>query len=312
MDYKLERKVLFNSKPEHKTLYDWCLNEIDEEGKKIGPDLIPWNWSLSFVASSLHVIRDTSIKIKSEDESGFVSVSSQSTEIRGTFQSGYPADIDRNHDEIYFSMLGTKREIRKFELTIWATKEGHQDLCSVVAIPSYESEISFRRRTEEDHLGFEISLEKKFFDQLVCAIEVGSADTVTLRVGNVRGFYSEWSPSIHADSIKILAPDVTIDGLEAEKFTPPTTSIANDFHLTLRSRRRSGLQTSSSQTQQETDFFEDKSDSLPEGEAPVVSSKDLEVEKKLRNSFDQAVKTMNNLKIPLWAIFAVLVLLLSK
>jgi hypothetical protein len=312
MDYELERKVLFNSEPEHKLLYGWCLNEIDENGNKIEPDLIPWSSSLYFTASSLRVVRNTSIQIKSEDNSTFVSESSQRTEIRGIFQSGYQTERNKIQDNVRFSFMGTEREIQDFSLSIWASKEAHQDSCSVVAIPSYESEIGFRKRTEKDYLGFEISLNKKYFEELVCAIEAGSADNATMRVKFVQGFYSEWSPSIYTNFIKVLPPEVTVDGLDAGKFTPPTTNIARDFDLTITRVRQSGPQTSPRLTQPASDFLDRNPDSSQEDKTDVIDSEDSKTGEYFRNSFDLAFKATSGLKFPLWAIFLALVFLLLK
>lgn len=62
MDYKLERKISLNESTKYESLYKWCLNEIDENNKKIDSDLIPWRFSLYFSAESLRVVREIEIE----------------------------------------------------------------------------------------------------------------------------------------------------------------------------------------------------------------------------------------------------------
>ena len=312
MDYKLERKILFKTESEHKSLYSWCLNEIDESGKNVGRDLIPWSWSLNFTASLLRVVRETSIRVNSGDDSSFFSEASQSTRIIGTLHSGYPADGGSLYDDVTFSFLGTKRNITKFSLSISPAQENDKDLCSVVAIPSYETEIDFRNHTEDDFLGFDVLVKKEFFDQLVHAIEVGSADAVTMRVGLVRGFYSEWSPSISTYFIKVLAPGMTVDGVEDGEFTPPTTSFANDFSLTICRVNRLNLKNGFSLNQHDAEFFEKESFPATEDEPSVLESNESKGDEYFRSAIGMATKLTSSLKLPLWAIFVVLVLLLFK
>lgn len=312
MDYKLERKVSYNSEPEHKSLYRWCLNEIDEDDKKIGRDLVPWWGGVYFTASSLRVVRETLIEIKSEDQTGFSSVSSQKTRILGALHSGYPTDGEKLWDQVSFSLIGTNRKIEKFDLNIFPGNDGNQDLCSVVAIPSYEAEIDFRNVVTPDHLGFDVSLNRKFFDEIVRAIESGSADAVTMRVGIVPGFYSDWSPSISTDLVKVLADGVVVEGVDEGKFKPPTASFAYEFSLTIGRLNRLNLQNGFDLKKNESEFLEDKSITAFEESTEDTQATESKIDEYFRNSITIAVKLTSSLKFPLWAIFAVLVLLLFK
>ena len=47
VDFHLERGLRLHTKPEHKNLYSWAINEIDAQGQQIGDDQIPWGWTLS-------------------------------------------------------------------------------------------------------------------------------------------------------------------------------------------------------------------------------------------------------------------------
>lgn len=61
MDYHLENEVLLSEKSKYKSLYSWSLQEFNKEGRQIGADQIPWEWSLYFTASELR--HDHSINI---------------------------------------------------------------------------------------------------------------------------------------------------------------------------------------------------------------------------------------------------------
>jgi hypothetical protein len=318
MEYKLEHKIRLNSEPKHKALYGWCLNEIDEDGKQIDRDLVPWYWSLYFTASSLRLVRETCIEIKSKDESTFSSESSQSTRIIGTLHSGYPMYGDELWYKVSFSFMGTDRKFSRFNLTISPNKSGEQDLCEVVAIPSYETEIDSRNIIEDDYLGFEVSLNIKLFDDLVRAIESNSADAVTMRVRMVRGFYSDWSPSNNTAFIKVLTNDVKIEGIEDGKFVPPTTCIAKEFSITFSRVNSLNFGSDISLKLNEAEFVENKpypltdNDNDNDNDNDKARSNESNGEDNFRNSVVLAWKLISSLRFPLWAIFVVLVLLLFK
>jgi hypothetical protein len=48
VDFHLERGLRLHTDPEHKSLYSWAINEIDDQGQQIGRDQIPWPWTLYF------------------------------------------------------------------------------------------------------------------------------------------------------------------------------------------------------------------------------------------------------------------------
>jgi len=50
MDYHLEREVRLHTKPGRNN--EWMISEVDAEGKNIGLDQIPWEWTLYFTATS--------------------------------------------------------------------------------------------------------------------------------------------------------------------------------------------------------------------------------------------------------------------
>jgi len=49
-DLHLDRRIIARAESKHQSLYKDHLAEVDAEGKQVGRDLIPWNWSLDFLA----------------------------------------------------------------------------------------------------------------------------------------------------------------------------------------------------------------------------------------------------------------------
>lgn len=48
MEFHLDYGLQLQTEPEHKSLYKWAINEIDAQGRQIGHDQIPWEWTLHF------------------------------------------------------------------------------------------------------------------------------------------------------------------------------------------------------------------------------------------------------------------------
>ena len=48
MEFHCDYALRLITDTEYNSLYKWCLQEIDGEGKKVGRDLIPWHYSLYF------------------------------------------------------------------------------------------------------------------------------------------------------------------------------------------------------------------------------------------------------------------------
>src|SRR5262249_18956413 len=52
VDFHLDSKLRLKTEPEYKNLYKWAINEVDPEGRQIGRDQIPWEWTFYFTATS--------------------------------------------------------------------------------------------------------------------------------------------------------------------------------------------------------------------------------------------------------------------
>ncbi|MGO4642472.1 hypothetical protein AB4Z43_28955 [Mesorhizobium sp. 2RAF45] len=58
MENHIDRRIILCPESENKNLFEWSLQEVDADGKKIGLDQVPWEWTLYFTATEL-TLRDT-------------------------------------------------------------------------------------------------------------------------------------------------------------------------------------------------------------------------------------------------------------
>ena len=219
MDFHLERSLRLNTKPEHKNLYRWAINEIDVQGRQIGPDQIPWVWSLHFTATSC-VLGD-SIKIESkqpkEEATPAPPEITQRPVIYIQLRPCRPWEDGDYFDSTSFSMFGTDRTIKSFQLEIHQiTDPTEQESCTAWGSTSYTAEVDFRAETTDDCIVFYLFVQSETFARYVAKISHGLVDEMALSVKSVAGFYSEWSPSISTHRVKVLT-----SGSEQKIIMPP-------------------------------------------------------------------------------------------
>jgi hypothetical protein len=214
MNFHLERRLRLQANPDT-TLYKWGINELDSDGQVIGHDQIPWAWGLNFVTDEL-TVRD-SFRYESRDGLGRTL---EGTEVR--HQSMIRAKLVPGNlrpglwREPTFRMFGTDRVIENFQLDITAETADRPAGCTTWGSVSYTSEIDFRTDTTDDIVQFYLMVPQATYD--IWNIGQGLADEVAFSVGHVDGFYSEWSPSISTNSIKVLAGDEhLVEGAETTK-----------------------------------------------------------------------------------------------
>jgi hypothetical protein len=312
VDNILERRIEINYEPEYKGLYQWCINEFDANNEKISNDLIPWYWSFYFSGSSFTVVRSVSIEEETKDNGDIKNVTKSSTKIVGTLHSGwYPLDGNRLVDEVSFSMFGTARSIKEFELFIYQVDTDDLEACTLTAIPSYESEIDFHKEVIEDYVMFEVMLNKDRFGELVRLLDHKLVDRVGLRLSQVSGVYSEWSPLISTSFAKILSKYHKVKGVKKSKFEPLLDGRVGKFNLSFVSQNpllpKQSLQSLNFEKAFDEPKKEERSD---KPDLPTVNNK--YGEDSFLHSIAPAVKLMRSLKIALWCIFAALMLLLMK
>lgn len=215
MDYNLSKKIRFNNKSEQSSLYSWCINDIDDAGKDDG-DMIPWNWSLFFSASKLQVHRTIKFDDRSWDNNNEVNLKNEfKTLITGDLFSGIFDDDLNLKEKVSYSMFGTDRIINSFSLSIYEVDSVIEEKSSLYACPSYESENSnFVPVTEDDYIGIELFLTSSKFNELVRLIESNQTNAVSVSIGRVNGFYSNWSPTINTRFVKVLTDYHEVENIE--------------------------------------------------------------------------------------------------
>lgn len=202
MEFLLERQVRLNSQPQYASLYQWALNEIDAQGQT-GHDQIPWPWTLRFTATSCLISDSIEIRpgYKTPPETEIARRQVILFELR-------PGDLKDDQTFIRnttYSMFGTDRTIKSFQLQVDQIGEADEEHCSAWGTVAYTSEHDFRQETTDDCIVFYLRVKPDTFARYMDRLTSGLADEIIFSVGRVEGFYSEWSPTVSADRVKVLA-----------------------------------------------------------------------------------------------------------
>lgn len=217
LDYDTDLKVSLKTETEFQSLYKWCLNEAKEDGTQVGPDLIPFQWSIFFHSTSFGIERlissESSSRFSEEDELKPLKFSKHDF-IFAKLEPG--AYENRGWNPPSFSMVGTRRLVQDINLRIRRIDDVESETCRVWGTIAYESEFDFRDEREEDTILITLYFADAKFDSLFDLISKNAVDRLSLRLSDVEGFYSEWSPSISTHFIKVLA-NIEDQGLEVDK-----------------------------------------------------------------------------------------------
>jgi hypothetical protein len=207
VDYHLERGLRLITEPEHKSLYSWAISEIDAEGRQVGDDQIPWEWTLNFTATScvLSDSIDIDPKFRMGDTTPAPPEVVQRQFIRATLHPGHPRDDGSFFRETMFAMFGTDRIIKRFQLEIHPIADPtKQEKCTAWGSVSYTTDIDFRNETMDDCIVFYLHVKPETFARYGAKVAHGLVDEMILSVKSVAGIYSEWSPSISTGNVKVL------------------------------------------------------------------------------------------------------------
>jgi hypothetical protein len=208
MDFELNRKILFSTEIKHKSLYSWCLQELDANGEKIGGEQIPWAWTNRFIATNFRYGVNLNGKLENSSRISPItfphgkSNKNKKLKISETESINLPLTSDGN--ETNYSMFGTERPIKDINLSI------HKDIderCSVWGCPSYVAEIDFCDMEQPDTIQFNLFIHPDKFNKIVELIKYNNISKILFTAKEVAGFYSEWSPSISTNKIKVLCED---------------------------------------------------------------------------------------------------------
>ncbi|MGX5851765.1 hypothetical protein ACWGTO_32745 [Mesorhizobium sp. PL10] len=201
MENHIDRRVILCPESAYKNLYEWSLQEVDADGEKIGRDQIPWEWTLYFKATEL-TLHDTLtvgsvLPNASQDDINTVTAKQGISAKLHPFGTTWPPS---------YSMFGTDRTITDISLSIMSSAvDAEQEQCVAWGVVSYTSEIAFREETKPDCIGFYLFVRPDRFAWYAEMVATSAVEDVLLFVGRVPGFYSDWSPSISTNRIKILA-----------------------------------------------------------------------------------------------------------
>lgn len=243
MDCYTDYTVKLITDTEHSSLYNWCLQEFNSDGEQIGRDLIPWGWSLEFDVTNLRYAyslkhEDAGLYELDEDEKGAEKdcspIDFRSTE--GVSATLIPAE--GRFGRIPYSMVGTDREIRDIHLRI---EKAEADGCNVWGSVSHTFELDFRYETIDDLIDIHVRLTPDKFDELARMINSEANDGGMLRLSGVRGFYSDWSPGISTDFIKVLTPSINDHKVEIPEdadIDPPRLGTVQEFQFLLNNKPR--------------------------------------------------------------------------
>jgi hypothetical protein len=208
LNFHLDGRVVLRTDPEYKNLYSWMLQEFDANGKQVGRDWVPWDCDLYFTASDLRV-NDT-IAIEPTHTFGMEPDGGKRVRQRHSISATlHPGDSRRperrRRCEPSYSMFGTNREISDIGLHIETLGEGEtEERCVALGSVSYTADFDFRDETQPDFIVFHLYVRPETFARYIEKLNSGAVDEVVFRSSKVLGFYSDWSPSITTDKIKVL------------------------------------------------------------------------------------------------------------
>ena len=176
---------------------------------------------------------------------------------------------------------------------------------------SNTSEVDFRDETLDDSVVY-LWLAQKIFNKLVEIIEARRADIVEVRLGGVSGFYSEWSPSIRTNSIKVLTLNYQeIIRPDNCKIDPPRLGEVHEFNI--RIVQRNSINPKQALSGINLDKLFEESDDYGEDDheqkQEVIESQPG-VSGQLLAQLARNELTLSKLRIPLWLIFVALLFLL--
>lgn len=291
------RKIIYSTDREHKNLYDWSLQELDEDGNKIGRDWIPWACTLYFRATklSLRETWGTADRYPVDPAKG-----KRETKERRSIRASLSPDEALRRPPSY-SMLGTDRKVTRFDLYIEEVPDNEEERCTTYGVVSYTTEVDFRDITDDDSLTIFFHVHGKAFERIVDRVAADQVDGLTIRISSVAGFYSDWSPGITTDTIRILSADRShvVEELP-ENFAlrrlgevgEAELAFAREIKLTLPAAEHDG------------------SGDLDEDE--VEPSQSLSVASAIDGRDGDAVRVLRSLRLALWVIAALLFVLLLK
>lgn len=305
MEYHVDRRVILSTEGEHTSLYPWSISELTPEGQYGARKQVPWVWTLWFNASDITlydtVERRTGLLEEPSDDSSSVS------HRRSITARLHPSRGRRAAWEVCrYSFFGTDRYISDIDLRVEELPAGQdKERCEVWGSPSYSAEgPDFRQERHEDYLGFHLYVRPETFARFATQISLSAVTGVAFGVGGVPGFYSDWSPTVVTNRVKILSSlsDQKVEIPAGNDVNPPRLGRAQEFHLVLSSAHK--LQGEDGEEKEQDDEFAEQSASRPAAPSAPTPS--------LASAQNTLAGPLNQLRIAAWLIVALLVVNLVR
>lgn len=196
MDFEFDGRTILHPDSEHPNLYRWSLREAAFGGSASDTDQIPWKGEIEFIVSEVELVRSITVGSDEADAGAEVLAGAGHT-IRAKLLPAEARPI--------FSMFGTARRITDILLVVRELQsEAEKQDCRAWGMVRHTFELEFRDETMDDRLVFYLGLRPSSFSPYAQLLEGGRLTSASFRVSGVSGFYSEWSPSISADLVKVL------------------------------------------------------------------------------------------------------------
>ena len=213
LDYDIEHKLEYSTDIEHSTLYSWCIRELDEQGRQISDDLVPWVWTLSFkllgVFYSINVEseRSGSLILEAFDQQPEPEASNKPHTLQERILARLKPWTPTYHDPVY-KMMGSDRVIEDITVEIYKSSNEDDLRAYCWSVPSYKERRAFESVSTPDTLQFYVGLSPEHFDHIRDLVKMGNLGDAQMSFRRVSGFYSEWRPEGQPDFIKVLGqPD---------------------------------------------------------------------------------------------------------
>ena len=127
----------------------------------------------------------------------------------------------------------TRIKESKNQCVVAKESEDEEEKCSLYGGVSYTDEADFRIETTDDWLEFHLSVRPERFARYTDQIRASQIDEVILTVSGVPGLYSEWSPSITTDEIKVLTEgkEHEVEARDGCEIVPPRLGEVKKYSL---------------------------------------------------------------------------------
>ena len=235
MEMERDFAVHYSTDIEHKSLYERCLRQTQEDGTQIGGDLIPWHWSLQFEAAEVFHHFDYSRDWRGLDDRDEDQKDDAANEDTIETIQAKLIPVERLSFPPRYYMFGYRDAVEMISLKV--IRSSNDTYCTTFSFAKYRSEIDFHQEDVPHHLGFNLRLSEDKFDKILQLMRLNTLDRLSLSVGKVDGFYSNWSPEITSNSIHILVRSCLEDlNLKEHADHLPTIGKVRDFQISAREK----------------------------------------------------------------------------